>query len=943
MLRYTLLLLFSSLILSANYSYYKIVLGSFSKIKNADAEIEFYKKKLINEEKYIELMELGNTKFHIYNGKKYHTVSLRPFQTRAEAVEILNIIHKYNKSPYLSRFKTKEPVVFKEKVSSSSSVMMIIEEVKEELIEVKAPLKVLKAREKEPVKKIENIEKTEYKDQNSVKEVKKEKIKKDSAPVKVEAVKSVEYKKDTEIKKDEFKSKIVKETPKVKEPEVKSVAPVQTQTKTDIIKSDIGTSSNLVNNMLGYFPYFIILTLLGLVSVLIKQNRMLKEENRELLEETVQNASIAKTKDEFLTKMSHEIRTPMNAIVGFSHILLETKLDTNQLGHLRNIQNAADLLLSVINDILNFSKIEHGDTKVQKLLFNINDVLDQISDKMGQNARDKDIELIFEIANNVPSRIVGDEEKFHDVILNLVSNAIKYTNSGEVILKLKRLDSEAENIALECKVSDTGIGIKQEALSKLFDSFVQVDNSSARQYDGMGLGLAIVKEYVHLMGGDIKVESEFSKGSVFTFTVCFDSPAKIDPRNYRLPDKSIMYKKVLVVDDNTSAAGSLQRMIAYYHYHADIVNTEAEAITLLRDHEYDILCIDSKLLDESLEDTIQRYKEFSNAKIVVLENDVVKKLGSSVKGIDAELQKPFSQQDIFNTIIELYSEIPQHSEQKKATKEGVAQFAGKTILLAEDNKINQSVIKSLLVDTGINLLIANNGKEAIDILYENVDTVDMIFMDISMPVMNGYDAAITIRNNNRFSNLPIIALTANILPSDIEKSKRSGMQEHIGKPFNVTAFYDAIIKYLSADKLEDVKIKAAVDVPAVEVEKVSESIKPIETKEEISNISVLDRSKGLELVGNDEELLQELLEEFVQMYKESVSELAKLIEAQDYSTGQKLSHDIKGVSANLGLMDVHESVKALEMTFKAQDSEDAKVKLERYSRALKLATDEIQK
>ena len=939
MLRYIFLLFFFNFLLHANYSYYKIIIGSYSKVDNATAEIELYKKGLSKDEEYNALLDSKHFYYHIYHGKKYHTVSIRPFKNRKDAVEVLKIVHKISKSPYLGTFKTAKPIVFKNTDStassssnSSSSQMMIIEKVKDDMLIVKESSR----EKKEPKKSV------------VTKEIKKPKVEKKVIEPKVS---KVEVQKEViappVIKKEEKKPKKVE--PKKKIEEVKKTEPlIKKAPPKDPKPIESHQSSDLVSEMLGYFPYFIYITLLGLIFILIRQNRALKEENAELLDESIQNATLSKTKDDFLTKMSHEIRTPMNAIVGFSHILLETKLDTNQLGHLRNIQNAADLLLSVINDILNFSKIEHGDARMRKLQFNINDVLDDISKKMLPNSREKDLELVFEVANNVPSRIIGDEEKFHDVILNLISNAIKYTNSGEVILKLKRLDSEAELIVLECKISDTGIGIKKEALSKLFDSFEQVENTNIRQYDGMGLGLAIVKEYVHLMGGEIKVQSEFGKGSTFTFSVCFDSPAKIDPRNYRLPDKSIMYKKVLVVDDNTSAAGSLQRMIAYYHYHADIVNSEEEAILLLKNHEYDILCIDSKLLDESLDDTIQRYKEFSNAKIVILENDVVKKLGSSVKGIDAELKKPFSQQDIFNTIIELYSEVPPPIEHKKATKEGVAQFKGKTILLAEDNRINQSVIKSLLAGTGINLLIANNGQEAIDMLYEHKE-VDMIFMDISMPVMNGYDAAINIRKDSTYADLPIVALTANILPSDIQKSIDSGMQEHIGKPFNVTAFYDAIIKYLSTTPIDEFnssepEVQKSVEVKESEAksETVEKTIYKVESEDDTLDVDILDRERGLDLVGNDKELLQELLEEFILMYKDSVSKLDALIESRDYSSGQKLSHDIKGVSANLGLMQVHERVKALEMTFKAEDSEDGKRELEKYAQALKMAIQEIQ-
>ncbi len=837
MFKIVLLIFLTFATLQANYTYYRILIGSFSDIKNAEDEILKYKNYLKKNEKYNQLKVKNGFDFFIMHGKKYHTVLIKPFLSKKDARSVLKIINKYKKGSYINSYKSEK---------------LYIANKKEKL----------------------NI--------------------KQSSPKK-NIIKSPEHK---EIKK-------IKET-------VKEVQPIKKDIKNE--------NMDLVYKMLEFFPYFIIFILLILVYYFYRRNKSLKNKINVLIDESQESALIAKTKDEFLAKLSHEIRTPMNAIIGFSHILLETKLDTQQIRHLNNIQNSADILLGIINDILNFSRIDAGTMKLTKLEFDINNVLDNLSIKITQMTREKGIEFIFDIAKNVPAKMIGDEEKVYDILVNLLSNAVKYTDHGEIVLRLKRLESDKKSIILECKVIDTGIGITKEDCTKLFESFTQADSSDSRKYDGMGLGLAIAKEYISLMNGDISVESTYGKGSTFTFRIELDITQDNDSRSYRLPNKDIMYKKVLVVDNNTSAASSLQRMIAYYHYHADIVESELEAIEVLKEHQYDILCIDSKLLEKSFKNTIQRYKEFTNAKIVLLENDVVRMLDDDLKGIDAELQKPFSQQDIFDTIIELYSDNIEDSKNESSipTRESLTAFSGMTILLAEDNKINQSVIKNLLKDTGIILEIANNGQEAIESLYKNKN-VSMIFMDISMPIMNGYDAAKAIRRDEKFKRIPIVALTANTQPSDIEKSLASGMQEHMGKPFNIPAFYGAIIKYLSRSN----KIKA----PVAEYKDIIESVRTVEKEDVEEADSMIEKEKGLALVGGDEEMYQELLLEFVDMYKDASSRLDIMIKQEDYELGQKLSHDIKGVSANLGLTKSFEAIRDLETAFKAKNSKEADNKL----------------
>jgi len=628
------------------------------------------------------------------------------------------------------------------------------------------------------------------------------------------------------------------------------------------------------------------------VSTVIHSSRLTENYSKELtllnntlsktieeLKHSIQVAEDAtKAKDNFFATISHEIRTPMNAIIGLCHLTLQTDLDGKQNDYLNKIKNSGDHLLGLVNDILDFSKIEAGKLTIENIEFNINATLDNISSMIGMKAQEKGLEIIYDIDKSVPAIIKGDPLRLGQILINLMNNAVKFTDQGEITLKAKMSPLPQNKKLLIFEVIDTGIGLTQEQISNLFQSFSQADSTISRKYGGTGLGLNISKQLVEMMGGGIRVVSEYGVGSRFIFSIVTEQPHL---SSYRLPSKSLMSKKVLIIDSHPKPSSALSQMLGYFRYTTLVASSKNEAKTLLEENDFDIICIDKPFMEQIEEGDIQEYKK---SKIVLIESGLLQNHQKEYTHhmIDTRLHKPFNQQMIFDMILDLFTQdIPESTrESKKISKQDLAPLRGSNILLAEDNTINQMVMLGLLDDTGIKITIANNGEEAYSYTKKLIN-IDLILMDISMPIMDGYEATRLIREDSRYDSIPIVALSASNREDDKERAKKVGMQEYLEKPINVEKLYqlllDTIIPKAKAVQNRDKK---------------SDTIEMIEYQA-VYAPEILNRAEGLSYVDGNDEQYEKLLEKFLKISKKSALKIEVLIKASLYKKASHIIHEIK--------------------------------------------------
>ena len=678
------------------------------------------------------------------------------------------------------------------------------------------------------------------------------------------------------------------------------------------------------------------LGLIGIVILFLSSKQMYKIKE---MHEHVFNKQLEMEKNQamILTSMSENIHTMAKEAL---------KKSTDTIGNVSKSMsmqtdepiNVEEALVDVTNDLIEFLRLKSRKVEIVNEEFNLNNVLNEVSGTISSHFQGSNVELIFDIDNTVPRHLVGDSLHLGQILNNILENRLRALNHDELKLEISTFNTFEDKVELQLQLIDSGEGMTQDEVDSLFTPYYDEEHC---QY--VGLGLFVAQELVSMMNGELSIQSNIGKGSSFTLTLPFDVVDPENKRRYRLPEKILTDKKVFIVDSNYNSALALKKMFAYFKHEVKVLSQEKFMESMPKLDAYDIVVLNDTLFNIRTVQYLQTIKADKELKVVSLSSLLSADTQSDVNElIDQRMFKPLNQERIFEMIINMYElNIPstfQDSQEEslrvKTYKSTILEtgnidqssfsiFQGKDILIVEDNVINQKVLINILNLSGMNIVLANNGLHAIKLIEKRGENIfDLVLMDINMPVMDGYTATQKIRYDKKYDAMPIVAFTALVLDSEIEKMFNSGINAFLAKPLNIGKLYTALSMFLfdmpNKYSVQDTKIPNTINVlPGLSIE------------------------KGISHSGNSEALYTEVVKEFSEAYGQSDVLFEKLVKEQRYEQLKMLCLDMKGLSGTIGANEMHSEILEIQKLLLYNKHEQLREHITLYKSELKILVKSI--